>query len=63
MTNKLGPRSDKYNFIWYSKEIKGSYFYLADEQKLFVSLKTVLLEKKFLDEETNASKVELDEVQ
>ena len=31
ITDKLGPRSDKYNFIGYPKEIKGYYFYLADE--------------------------------
>ena len=62
ITDKLGPRSDKYNFRGYPKEIKGNYFYLADEQKVFVSLKTIFLEKKFLGEGTVASKVELDEV-
>ena len=30
-TDKLGPRSDKCLFVRYSKEIKGYYFYLADE--------------------------------
>ena len=29
--DKLGPRSDKCLFVRYSKEIKGYYFYLADE--------------------------------
>ena len=39
ITDKLGPRSDKCNFIEYPKETKGYYFYLADEQKVFVSLR------------------------
>ena len=62
ITDKLGPRSDKCSFIDYPKKIKGYYFYLADEQKVFVSLKAVFLEKKFLGEGTNASKIELDKV-
>ena len=60
--DKLGPRSDKYNFIGHPKETKGYYFYLADEQKVFVSLKAIFLEKEFLSEGTVASKVELNEV-
>ena len=62
ITDKFGPRSDKCNFIGYPKETKGYYFYLADEQKVFVSLKAIFLEKKFLGEGTVASKVKLDEV-
>ena len=62
ITDKLGPRSDKCNFIGYPKETKGYYFYFADEQKVFVSLKAIFLEKEFLSEGTVASKVELDEV-
>ena len=62
ITDKLRPRSDKCNFIRYPKEIKGYYFYLADEQKIFVSLKAIFLEKEFLGEGTIASKVELEEV-
>ena len=42
---------------------QGYFFYHADEQKVFVSLKAILLEKEFLGEGTVASKVELDEVQ
>ena len=61
--DKLGPRSDKCTFIGYPKETKGYYFYHADEQKVFVSLRATFLEKKFLGEGTVASKVELDEVQ
>ena len=63
VTNKLGPRPDKCTFIWYLKEIKRYFFYHADEQKVFVSLKAIFLEKEFLGEGTVASKVELDEVQ
>ena len=62
-TDKLGLRSDKYLFIGYPKETKGYYFYLTDEQKVFVSNRTVFLKKEFLNEETNTSKIELDEVQ
>ena len=60
-TNKLKPRSDKYLFVSYPKEIKGYYFYLANEQKMFVSNRTVFLKKNF-EEGTNGTKVELDEV-
>ena len=62
-TNKLGSRFDKYLFIGYPKETKGYYFYLADEQKVFISNRAIFLEKEFLDEGTNASKIELDKVQ
>ena len=44
------------------KETKGYYFYLADEQKVFVSLKATFLEREFLGEGTVACKVELDEI-
>ena len=62
ITDKLGPRSDKCYFIGYPKETKGYNFYLADEQKVFVSLKAIFLEKEFLGEGIVASKVELKEV-
>ena len=60
--NKLEPRSDKCIFIGYSKEIKRYYFYLADEQKVFVSNKAYFLEKEFLNEGISISKIELNEV-
>ena len=63
VTDKLRPRSDKCTFIGYSKVTKRYFFYHADKQKVFVSLKATFLEKKFLGEGTVASKVELDEVQ
>ena len=62
ITDKLGSRSDKCNFIGYPKKIKGYYFYFADEQKVFVSLKIIFLEKEFLGEGTVASKVKLEKV-
>ena len=62
ITNKLGPRFDKCNFKGYPKETKGYYFYLADKQKVFVSLKAIFLEREFFGEGTVTSKVELDEI-
>ena len=61
-TDKLGPRSNKCLFVGYPKEIKRYYFYLADEQKVFISNRTIFLEKEFLRKGTNVSKIELDEV-
>ena len=61
--DKLRIRSDKSIFIGYLKETKGYYFYLVDEQKVFVNLRAIFLEKFFFEEGINASKVELEEVQ
>ena len=61
--DELGPKSDKYLFVGYSKKTKGYYFYLAAEQKVFVSSRAVFLEKEFLRKGANACKIELDEVQ
>ena len=46
----------------YPKETKRYYFYLTDEQNVFVSNRAVFLEKEFLGGGTNASNIELDEV-
>ena len=43
--------------------MKGYYFYLLEEQKLFIGLRATFLEKEFLGEATIAFKVELSEVQ
>ena len=43
--------------------IKGNFFYLPEEQKLFLSIRTTFLEKEFLGEGTVASKVEFGEIQ
>ena len=61
--DKLGARFGRYIFIGYPKETKRYYFYFADEQKVFVSLRVVFLKKNFLKEGINASKVELKKVQ
>ena len=63
MSDKLGTRSDRYNFVGYPKESKGYIFYQPDEQKLFVSLRTTFLKKEFLGEGTVASDVEFGEIQ
>ena len=49
-------------FVGYPKKIKGYYFYLAVEQKVFISSRIVFLEKEFLGKGANACKIELDEV-
>ena len=61
-TDKLGHRSDKCLFVGYPKESKGYFFYLPEEQKVFVRLRATFLEKEFLSEGTVTSKIELDEV-
>ena len=61
-TDKLGSRSDKYLFIGYPKKSRGYYFYLTEEQKMFVSSRAVFLKKKFLKEGIDATNIELDEV-
>ena len=63
LTNKLGARSDRCLFVGYPKETKGYYFYYPDEQKLFVGLRAIFLEKEFLGEGIVVAKVELNEVQ
>ena len=62
-TNKLSPRSDKYYFIGYPKEIRGYYFYHPIEQKVFIGLQATFLEKEFLGDGIVTAKVELNEVQ
>ena len=62
-SDKLGPRSNRCLFIGYPKKTKGYLFYLGDEQKVFIALRAIFLEKKFLREGTIASKIKLDEVQ
>ena len=49
-------------FVGYPKKIKGYYFYLAVEQKVFISSRIVFLEKEFLSEGTNTYKIKLNEV-
>ena len=60
--DKFEPKSDRYLFGGYLKKTKGYYFYLVIGQKVFVSSRTVFLEKEFLGERANAYKIKSDEV-
>ena len=62
-SDKLGARSDKYNFVGYPKEIKGYYFYHSLERKVFVSRHAIFLENEILLGKKSESKIELDEAQ
>ena len=44
----LNDKFDKYLFVGYPKETRGYYFYHTLEQKQFVSMNAVFLEKEFL---------------
>ena len=57
--DKLGLKSDKCLFIRYPKKTKRYYFYLAEEQKVFLSNRTIFLEKVFLGEELMPAKLNL----
>ena len=61
-TDKLGPKSDKCLFVGYPKKIKGYYFYLAKKQKVCINNRMIFLEKEFLREGTNTTKIELSNV-
>ena len=56
---KLEPKSDKCLFVRYHRETKGYYFYHLVENKVFVALHVVFLEKEFLNEVVSGRKVEL----
>ena len=58
---KLEPESDKCLFVGYPRETKGYYFYHPRENKVFVALHAVFLEKEFLNTVVSGRKVELDE--
>ena len=59
--DKLRPKFDKCLFVEYSKKTKRCYFYLAEEQKMFINNRAVFSKKKFLGEGANANKIKLDE--
>ena len=42
--------------------MEGYYFYLAEEENMFISNRTVFLEREFFSEEIDGTKIELDEV-
>ena len=60
---KLEPKSDKCLFVGYPRETKGYYFYNPRENKVFVALHAVFLEKEFLKIVISGRKVELDKNQ
>jgi len=47
MSDKLGPKSKKYIFIGYLREIKGYYFYYRSDKKAFVVQYDVFLVEEF----------------
>ena len=51
IANKLGPKSEKYYFVGYSKETKGYYFYNPTQNKMFVALNCVFQEREFFQRE------------
>ena len=61
-TDKFGSKFDICLFIGYPKKIKGYYFYLTIEKKMFISSRIVFLKKKNFSEGTNVCKIELDEI-
>ena len=61
-SDKFESSSDMCYFVRYLKETRWFYFYHTYEQKVFVSNKAFFLKKEFLEEGTNVTKVELDEV-
>ena len=58
---KLEPKSDKCLFVGYPRETKECYFYNPQENKVFVALHAVFLERGFLNTVVSIRKVELDE--
>ncbi|KAK9024987.1 hypothetical protein V6N11_064888 [Hibiscus sabdariffa] len=63
MSTKLEPKSHKCTFVGYPKETKGYYFYNHKENKVFVALTGVFLEKDFLSSKEDRRNIELEEVQ
>jgi hypothetical protein len=63
MLDKLTPKSDKYFFVKYLRETKGSYFYNKAKGKVFVTHNGVFMEKEFLSKGVSGSKVQLEVIQ
>ena len=45
-SDKLGPKSDKCNFVGYPNETRGYYFYNPTENKVFVARTAIFLERE-----------------
>ena len=54
-------KSDKYLFVGYPRETKIYYFYHPQENKLFIALHAIFLEKEFLNAVVSGRKIELNE--
>ena len=63
ISDKLAPKSDKCLFIGYPKKTKGSYFYNASENKVFIARDGVFLEREFISKRTSRCIVQLEEIQ
>ncbi|OKX69675.1 hypothetical protein AXD71_14880, partial [Listeria monocytogenes] len=62
ISDKLGPKSDKCNFVGYPNETRGYYFDNRTENKVFVARTAVFLEKKLLSKKNSGSMIDLNEV-
>ena len=60
-SDKLGPKSDRCNFVGYPNETKGYYFYKPSENKVFVARTAVFLERELLSKKNSGRTVDLDE--
>ena len=61
-SDKLGPKSDKCNFVGYPNETRGYYFYNRTENKVFVARTAVFLERELISKKGSGSMIDLDEV-
>ena len=61
--DKLASKSNKCLFVGYPKEIKGYYFYIPSENKVFFARNGVFLEGEFISKRVSGSKTSLEEVQ
>ena len=62
-SDKLEAKFNKYNFVGYSKETKGYFFYNPLEQKIFISRNATFLENKILSRRDSGRRIELSEAQ
>ena len=62
-SDKLASKTDKCLFVGYPKETKGYYFYIPNENKVFIAQKAVFLEKEFILKKESGSKIQFEEIQ
>jgi hypothetical protein len=60
--DKVEPKSEKYIFVGYPREIIGYTFYHPAEHKTFVAKTRTFLEKEFLAKGVSGRKVELEKI-